>query len=380
MEKKKIIRLSTVPESLNVFCKDLLKDLSKDYEVIAVSSSGKEMEEISERENVRTVSVNMERRISPFRDLKSLFGLIKVFRREKPDIVHSITPKAGLLGMLAARLTGVKVRIHTFTGLVFPSSTGLKRKLLKFTDALTCRCATHIIPEGRGVMNDLINNHVTKKTLRILGHGNVRGVDMNYYCLSDDVEKRAAELKSSNSFTFVFVGRVVRDKGVEELVDAFVRLQGEMPFLRLFVVGGFDAGIDPISEQTKKLMESSDSITLFGSQADVRPFYAASDCFVLASYREGFPNTPLEAGAMGLPCVVTDINGANEIIVEGENGLIVPPKDKEALYSAMKRIAEDKELYGKLKSNARKMIESRFERGYVWGCLKDFYKEVLSDV
>lgn len=380
MDKKKIIRLSTVPVSLNVFCKDLLKDLSEEYEIVAVSSPGKDLDEVGKREGVRTIAVLIERRISPFKDLKTLFTLRKIFRKERPDMVHSITPKAGLLGMMAAKMAGVKVRVHTFTGLVFPSAIGLKRKILKFTDKMTCRCATHVIPEGHGVKKDLINNKITKKPLKVLGYGNIRGIDFGYYTISDEVKTAAKEFEDRSKFTFLFVGRIVRDKGVEELVEAFCRLKAENNEIRLLLVGGYDDGIDPVSESTRKKIEQTEGIFFNDFASDVRPFYAASDCFVLPSYREGFPNSVLEAGAMGLPCIVTNINGANEIIAEKENGLIVPPQDADSLYLAMKWIAEDKELYNKLKSNAKPMIESRFDRNFVWSCLKDFYREVLKDV
>ncbi|MBR2134619.1 MAG: glycosyltransferase family 4 protein [Bacteroidales bacterium] len=377
MEKKKLIRVSTIPVSMKVFCKDLLRDLSAEYEVVALSSPDKELEDIAREEGVRTIAVPMERKMAPFKDLRSLLRLIRVFCRERPDIVHSITPKAGLLSMMAARIAGVKCRIHTFTGLVFPTSTGLKRRILITTDRLTCRCATHIIPEGRGVMNDLKENRITKKPMRVLGYGNIKGVDMDYYTRSADVEKEALLLEDKTRFTFVFVGRIAREKGVQELISAFTRLDSGS--FRLLMVGGWETE-DPVDDRTASAIKEAGNITYYGPVADVRPYLAASDCLVLPSYREGFPNAVIEAGAMELPSVVTDINGANEIIAEEKNGLIVPAKDADALYSAMKRIAQDKVLYSDLKANARSMIASRFERGYVWSCLKDFYREALKDV
>ena len=377
MEKKKLIRVSTIPVSMKVFCKDLLRDLSAEYEVVALSSPDKELEDIAREEGVRTIAVPMERKMAPFKDLRSLLRLIRVFRRERPDIVHSITPKAGLLSMMAARIAGVKCRIHTFTGLVFPTSTGLKRRILITTDRLTCRCATHIIPEGRGVMNDLKKSRITKKPMRVLGYGNIKGVDMDYYTRSADVEKEALLLEDKTRFTFVFVGRIAREKGVQELISAFTRLDSGS--FRLLMVGGWETE-DPVDDRTASTIKEAGNITYYGPVADVRPYLAASDCLVLPSYREGFPNAVIEAGAMGIPSVVTDINGANEIIAEEKNGLIVPAKDADALYSAMKRIAQDKVLYSGLKANARSMIASRFERGYVWSCLKDFYREALKDV
>lgn len=377
--KKKIIRMSNIPISMDIFCRDLLKELSKDYEVTALSSPGKELDSIREREGVRTIALPMERRISPFKDLASLRRLVKLFRKEKPVMVHSMNPKAGLLGMMAAKIARVPVRVHTFTGLVFPSATGLKRFILKTTDRITCRCATHVIPEGEGVKKDLLAGHITKKPLKVLGYGNIRGVDMDWYGRTPEVLSKAAGLIREDLFTFVFVGRIAADKGVRELVTAFSRLLEKRKDIRLLLVG-YSEEDDPIGEDIWKIIDGSEQIVFTGGLvSDVRPYLAASDCLVLPSYREGFPNSPLEAGAMGLPCIVTDINGSNEIITEGENGLIVPVKDTEALYSAMEKMLENRELCRRMGENARPMVASRYSREIVWNSLKEFYREILKD-
>ena len=185
----KIIRATTVPMSLNAFCAGMLKELSDKYEVVALSSPGEDLEKEEKRECVRTISVSMERRISLVRDLKALIKMISVFHKEKPTMVHSMTPKAGMLCMLAGWLTRVPVRMYTFTGLVWPTSTGLKRKILMLTDKLTCACATHIIPEGQGVKHDLIAGKITKKPLKVLGYGNVKGVDMEQCSRRPEVQE-----------------------------------------------------------------------------------------------------------------------------------------------------------------------------------------------
>jgi len=377
----KIIRATTIPLSLDVFCRGVLKQLSEKYEVVALSSPGKEMETIAEREGVRTISVPMERHISLWKDLKSLCLLIKVFRHERPDMVHSMTPKAGLLCMVAAWLTRVPVRVHTFTGLVFPTAHGLQRRLLMLTDTITCRCATHIIPEGEGVKKDLLSHGITHKPLRVLGFGNVMGVDMQFYSRRPEVMTVAKTLRDDTKFTFLFVGRIVRDKGINELCEAFDRLLQEDPAVRLLLVGWREDGLDPVSESTTNMIDSNPAIIFVGEKHgnDLLAYYAASDCFVFPSYREGFPNTVLEAGAMALPCVVTDINGSREIIVEGENGLIIPPRDTEALLQAMRRMKEDRRLRSYMVSNARNMIACRYEQGYVRKCLYDFYEVIMPE-
>ena len=377
---KKIIRTSTIPDSLNTFCRDLLRELQQGegYEVVAVSSPGTELDELADREGVRTVAVAMERRISPLKDLVSLWRLVRVFRREKPLMVHSITPKAGLLSMMAAWLTRVPVRLHTFTGLVFPTATGLTQKILILTDRLTCACATHIVPEGEGVKRDLAAYRITRKPLRVLGHGNIRGIDLQRFDPSlPDVQSRAAEIRKPGVFTFIVIGRLVGDKGINELVRAFRRLNAEMPATRLLLIGGYETELDPLRPETSDEIDRNPAIEAVGRQSDVRPWLAASDCAVLASYREGFPNVVIEAGAMGLPQIVTDINGANEIIIEGRNGTIVPPRDSDALYQAMRRMITDRDFCAACASEARGMIASRYEQGYVRRCLKEYYKEIL---
>jgi len=367
MSRLKLIRAATVPTSLNIFCRGMLRELSQTYEVIALSSYGKELDQIAEREEVRTIGVNMERRISPYKDLASLIRLVRVFRKEKPDIVHSMTPKAGLLCMIAAWLTRVPLRIHTFTGLVFPTATGIKRHILMWTDKITCACATHIIPEGEGVKNDLVNFGITSKPIRVLGYGNVRGVDLDYF---------VPQHIPHNDFRFLYIGRIVRDKGINELVQAFVQLPDEA---QLWLVGDIEPS-DPVDAQTMQTIQQHPRIKLYESTEDVRPYYNQADCLVLPSYREGFPNVVLEAGAMQLPCLVTDINGSREIITNHINGLIVPSKDAEQLRLAMQYLLSHPQEAQAMGLSARPVIEQKFEQSFVRQCLYNYYKEIIHAV
>ncbi len=378
----KIIRATTVPMSLTAFCSGMLKELSEKYEVVAVSSPGEDLEKVAIREGVRAIAVPMERHISALKDLKSLFSMMRVFHKEKPIMVHSMTPKAGLICMLAAWFTRVPVRVHTFTGLVWPTESGLKRLILMFTDRLTCACATHIIPEGEGVKCDLIARKITKKPLKVLGYGNVKGVDMNRCSRRPEVMQIADNLRKEGCFTFLYVGRVVRDKGINELCSAFNRLHNDYPNARLVLVGPYEDALDPISEQSRKIIDENKAIEAVGAKSgdELLAYYAAANCFVMPSYREGFPNTVLEAGAMGLSSIVTDINGSREIIKDGVNGLIVQPRDAGALYQAMQLMLRSTIDRDRMAGNARKMIADRFEQGFVRKCLYDFYDEILQNI
>lgn len=373
--KNKIIRAVTVPQSLD-FCREvMIKMRAMGYDMMAVTSPGPELDELRDKDGFHCVAVPMERHISIVNDFKSLMRMISVFRKEKPQVVHSMTPKAGMICMVAAWLTHVPVRIHTFTGLVWPTATGLKRKILMMTDWLTCACATHVIPEGQGVLNDLKNGGITKKPMKVLGYGNVRGVDMERFSPA-----RFKATKNPDVFTFVFVGRIVGDKGINELVEAFVKLHDKHKNTRLVLVGKYEHELDPVSGKTRKLIDTNDGIDACGPKYgdDLLQMYVNADCFVMPSYREGFPNTVLEAGAMGLPSIVTDINGSREIIENEKNGLIVPSKNANALYDAMERMLTDDKARGIMRSNARQIIESRFEKNFVQKCQIEFYERILN--
>lgn len=372
--KKKIIRACTVAMSIDFF-DEIMRHLRNDgYEMVALTSPGKQLESLKE-EGFHCIEVEMERHISPWKDMKALMKMVRVLCKERPYMIHSMTPKAGLLCMIAGWLTGVPVRVHTFTGLVWPTSTGLRRKILMATDWLTCACATHIIPEGQGVLDDLKGHRVCRKPMRVLGYGNVKGVDMKRF----DPNRFVDIKKNADSFTFIFVGRIVGDKGVNELVEAFTRLHEKYQNTRLLLVGRYEENLDPVKQVTLDRIKANTAIDACGPKygEDLLVEFMKADCHVMPSYREGFPNTPMEAGALGLPNIVTDINGSREIVVDGENGLIVPPRTVQPLYDAMERMVTDTAMREKMQKKARPMIESRFEKGFVQDCLINFYSEIM---
>tara|TARA_B100000768_G_scaffold180070_1_gene199145 strand:+ start:4347 stop:5537 length:1191 start_codon:yes stop_codon:yes gene_type:complete len=380
--KPKLIRTSTVAISLDYLLKGQLKFLNNHYEVLAASGTDAHLENVFLREGVRVVNVPMQRDISPIKDLITLWKLYLLFCNEKPKIVHSITPKAGLLSMTAAYFARVPIRVHTFTGLIFPTKTGIFQKLLILMDKLLCFFATNIYPEGEGVKNDLTNYKITKKPLRIIANGNVNGVDINFFDskLFNNEKKtllrRSLAINASN-FVFIFVGRLVGDKGINELVVAFKKLQttSSLPFqLSLILVGPLEPLLDPLKPKTLKEINNNKNIISVGFKSDIRPYLSISDILVFPSHREGFPNVVLQAGAMGLPCIVSDINGCNEIIEEGKNGWIIPVKDENAILNSMRNCILDINKTTIKKSNIRNIIENRFQQEIVWQALLKEYK------
>lgn len=376
----KIIRATTIPLSLTTFCGGLLTELREEdgYDVVALSSPGPELDALGRNEGVRTIGVKMRRDIAPLADLRALLRLVRVLRREKPDLIHTMTPKAGLLGMMAARIAGVPVRLHTFTGLLFPTATGLRRHLLKFTDRLTCLAATHINPEGQGVATDLREAGITKKPLRVLANGNVRGVDPDHLSPTPDIIAAGAEIRRrlgipADAFVFIFIGRFVGDKGLRELLTVFPSLP---PTAHLVLVGATDGSRDDIPAG---MLAGNGRIHLSGGWVDdVRPWLAMADTLVFPSYREGFPNVVLEAGAMSIPSIVTDINGSREIITSGHNGLVIPPRTTAPLLEAMTAMLSLPTAYRRaMDAAARADVLARFTTTTIRYALRAFYREIL---
>lgn len=382
-EKKKMIRTSTVAMSLDFLLMGQLRFLNQYYDVIAVSGRDSSLDKVEIREGVQTLSVSMERKISLFKDLKSLLKLYLLFRREKPCIVHSITPKAGLLSMTAAYFARVPVRIHTFTGLIFPYRKGLFQRILIFMDCALCFFATEVYPEGEGVKNDLIKYKITRKPLKVIHKGNLNGIDVSHFnpdlfpASQNDSLRKKLNIPHSN-FVFVYVGRLVSDKGINELMQAFDELYNELGNVNLLLVGCFENDMDPLTDEANYVIKNHEGVRFVGFQPDVRPYMAISNALVFPSYREGFPNVVLQAGAMKLPSIVTNISGCNEIIKENINGSIIPVKNYLAIKDAMRNFVQNPSKVKELGCNSRIEVESNFEQIKVWNALLKEYNSVLS--
>ena len=382
-EKKIIIRITTVPVSLNVLLKGQLAFMNQFYKVIGVSTYEEHhFAEIRNRERIELVSLTMTRTISPLKDLIALYKLYFFLKKEKPFIVHSHTPKAGTIGMIAAKLAGVPHRFHTIAGLPLLESKGAKRKLLNFVEKITYSCATKILPNSNGLKEIIVENKFTNANkLKVIANGSSNGIDCTHYDASLFLENDKTSLTenlgiSSKDFVFIFVGRMVGDKGINELVKSFKRLSTDVENVKLLLVGPFENNLDPLKKNTIEEIDSNNKIIAVGAQKDVRPYFAIANVLVFPSYREGFPNVVMQAGAMGLPSIVTNINGCNEIIIEGENGLIIPVKNIELLYQAMIKILNEKDEYRIMSQKSRDLVVKRYEQKYVWEQLLKEYQSL----
>jgi len=380
MPRPKLIRITTVPLSLDKLLDGQLRFMSQYYDIEAISSEPDYLERIGKKEGVPVYHIEMTRKITPFKDLKSVWELYRHFRKAKPLIVHTHTPKAGIVGMLAAKLAGVPNRLHTVAGLPLLEATGNKRKLLDFVEKLTYSCATNVYPNSHGLLEIITQNrYCAPLKLKVLAGGSSNGIDTQKFSTAHFSPEQNREMRKSlgigeDDHVFVFVGRLVGDKGINELVVAFTKLCERNDKVKLLLVGTPEAELNPLKTETLTAMETHPHICCAGFQSDVRPYFAISDSLVFPSYREGFPNVVMQAGAMDLPSIVSDINGCNEIIAEGENGLIVPVKNESALHDAMEKLVSEPALYAKLKANARKMIVERYEQKTVWEAILAEYR------
>lgn len=377
MKRKKILRITTADISLNSLLRGQLRFLNQYYDVVGVASDTGVLNAVGEREGIRVIDVPMHREISLKADIVSLWKLYRLFRKERPDILHANTPKGSLLAMVAGMLAGVPRRIYLVTGLRYQGAQGKFRYLLKTMERLSCRFATNVIPEGQGVLHILQKDGITNKPLRVLHYGNINGIDTQYYDIEATIIDKELANWASRKFTFVFVGRIVRDKGIEELVACIRQLD-----CQLILVGTFEKD-NAVSKSTQEFLETSQKVKFVGWQEDVRPFLAVANALVFPSYREGFPNAPMQAGAFNLPSIVTDINGCNEIIKDGLNGKIIQaPLNEKGVYTnditqpleqTMRWFLTHQEEVKRMGKNARRMIVERYEQKDVWQALLDYY-------
>ena len=383
---KKLIRITTIPLSLDKLLGKQLSFMNDYYEVIAVSADEKELERVTKKYGVKHHHVEMTRQITPWKDLKAVWKMYKFLKKEKPEIVHTHTPKAGLVGMMAAYFAGVPNRLHTVAGLPLLEASGPKRKVLNLVEKITYAFANKIYPNSFGLQKIIVDEKFcSPQKLKVIGNGSSNGIDSTRFNLSQvPVEKTTVYRQqlsiSEKDFVFIFVGRLVKDKGINELVAAFCNLKSSLKTsnpqtLKLLLVGPHEKHLDPLNPETEQEISKNPDIIETGFQSDVRPFFAVSDALVFPSYREGFPNVVLQALSMELPAIVSNINGCNEIITSNKNGIIVPAKDEKALQKAMEKLYNDHQFYVGLKKTSRESI-MKYEQKHVWQELLKEYRSL----
>ena len=381
----KLIRITTVPMALRYLLPGQMHFMANNgFDVVMISADGKELAEVIAKEQCRHIIVPMTRKITPLQDLKCLLRLIKIFRKEKPDIVHTHTPKAGLLGMMAAKFCGVKVRIHTVAGLPLMVEKGFKHQLLKFIEKLTYASANHIWPNSNSLMQFIIKNKLCKTAkLSIIAKGSTNGIQLNRFNKENLQPEIIDEIKtqinySANNIYLLCIGRLVVDKGIAELVHVFTRLQKANDNLVLILVGEYETTLDPLPSETLHEIEINPSIIHINWTTQVEYYMKLADLFVFPSHREGFPNVLLQAGAMGLPVICSHITGNIDIVTNNETGLIFDSGNEQQMLKLLQYALLHPQHMQNMAKKLQQEIKENYPRENIWQNMLEAYKSLVN--
>ncbi|MFN3999041.1 glycosyltransferase family 4 protein [Algoriphagus sp.] len=381
----KIIRITTVPLSLKVLLAGQMNYIkAQGWEVIMVSAGGRELNQVIKNEDVRHKVIPFTRKITPLTDLKCIWLLVQLFRKEQPDIVHTHTPKAGLLGMIAANIAGVKIRIHTLAGSPAMVAEGRKKNLLESVEKWTYSNATEVWPNSVGLRKFVIQKGLCSEyKLRVIGNGSSNGVDLKKFNRDSLKENHlvAASMRikaSDDDFIILCVGRQVRDKGIEELVTAFLSSK-IVDKSKLVLLGAFEQDLNPLSSETIKIIQDHPRIVQIDWSDHVAHYLALSDILVHPSHREGFPNVILEAGAMQVPVICSDIIGNTDIITQKKTGLIFPVKNAAILKEALEFAFVKRYKMAEFAANLYDDIINNYDRKFLHNEIFRNYERLIND-
>jgi glycosyltransferase involved in cell wall biosynthesis len=381
----KLIRITTAPLSLKYLLPGQMRFMNQNgFEVVMVSSDGPELEEVIPNEGCRHQVIPMTRKMTPLADLRSLWLLYRFFKKEKPDIVHSHTPKAGLLAMLAAKFAGVKLRIHTIAGLRFMTSTGTTRKILVTMEKLTAKAATHVWPNSFSLLDYIRNNKLANpKKLEVISLGSSNGINLARFSPAAIGQKKLDEIKhlvqyDSNLIYFLSVGRIVHDKGMDELLRAFIPIHQQNDRARLILVGAFEDELDPISDEARRILQTHPAVIQAGWSDAVEYFMHFSYALVHPSHREGFPNVLLQAGALLCPIICSRIEGNVDIVEQEKTGLLFEVRNEKELEEKLQFSLMHPEIMKKYAVSLRQKIEQYFDQPLIHQRLRERYLELLA--
>lgn len=363
--RPRILIVVAVPMTINYFLLNYLRALSKDYDVtVACSDEGSALADILPT-GVSHISTAIHRKISLLGDLKSLFCLVRLMQRQNFDMIHSVTPKAGLLAQLAAWFSGVGIRIHTFTGQVWATKEGISRSFLKTLDRIIALSATQVLADSASQRDFLIaENVVSTAKIEVLGHGSISGVDVKRFQPDSELRQIVREQLgfSEVDVLALFIGRLTRDKGVLDLIRAFNKVSEGLPSLSLLLVGPDEEGME---REINRLSGSDTRIRILGKTQSPENFMAAADFLCLPSYREGFGSVVIEAAASGLPAMVSSIYGLTDAVQNGVSGQLHAPKDVEAIAELLQKFTNETKWRQRLGQNARRRALEQFSAEYV---------------
>lgn len=379
-----LTHVTTVPDSLDFFRGQVDYMKARGLTVRAVTSPGPDLRRFAAELDIPVDTVAMARRITPVRDLAAVAALRGVLRRHRPVIVHGHTPKGGLLGLTAAVAAATPVRIYHMRGLPFTTATGWRRALMQQTERLSCRLAHQVFAVSESVRAIAIETHLCDPDkIKVLGRGSGNGVDAGGRFDPDTVgpagrrQTRGRLGLGEGDLVVGFVGRIVRDKGISELVEAWRSIREAHARAHLILIGPFEPR-DAVARDTERALRADPRIHLVGSVLEMPAWYAAMDLVVLPTYREGFPNVVLEAAAMRLPVVATRVAGCVDAVEDGRTGILVPPRDAAALASGVHGYLVDPALRRRHGAAGRERVLAHFRPETIWQALYLEYVRLLA--
>ena len=376
----RLVHLTTVPETLWFLRGQLSFMRSKGFDMHCVSSPGARLEDFGRLEHASTHGVRMARRPAPLADLVSLRALVLLFRSLRPLIVHAHTPKAGLLSMIASWLVCSPVRVYHIHGLPLMTAHGMRKRLLIGIERMACLFAHRVLCVSQSVRQVVLDFHICPANkISVLRAGTVNGIDALGRFRPDQYGEARAATRSAleipdEAQVIGFVGRLVRDKGVDDLVTAWLELSQRFPALHMIVAGRFEPE-DPVSPITEHALRHDVRVHLLGQVDEMPAVYSAMDVLILPSYREGFPYVPMEASAMAIPVVITNVPGCVDAVVDGVTGTLVPPRDPKSLAGAIARYLDDPDLRRRHGLAGRERVLRDFRPEDIWEAT---YQEYLS--
>lgn len=376
----KLVRMTTVPFSMRALLKGQEVYFSEKAFTLYLGSGPGER---TTQSGMRIEYLPLSRELSVWQDIYALWKTWRWLKAVRPDILHTHTPKAGLIGMIAGFFAGVPLRLHTVAGLPEMEMKGPLKVVLRLTEQITATFATHVYPNSYGLMHYMAGQRLApSRKMKVIGNGSSNGIDVEYYKHSPALCAKASYIRhmygiDGSDRVFVFVGRLDNHKGMRELQVAFEQILKTHERTWLLLVGPVETvrgGLDP---GVLHWYQSNDHVVLAGMQQDIRPWLLAGDVLVFPSYREGFPNAPLQAMALGRPVIATDIIGCNEIVKHGVNGLLIPKKDPDALTSAMRYFLKNRQQGLEMGKCGRESVVQKFEQQWYWSQLEKEYAHLL---
>ena len=378
-KRKKICIVATIPMSINVSMKPHVDMLSELYEVTLIANGKAQDFSALFGEHICAIPVNISRSVSLMQDLFALLRLFKIFKGEQFDAVHSITPKAGLLAMLAALAAGVPVRIHTFTGQVWANKSGVVRWGLKALDKLIAKCATGLLTDSFSQRLFLINEKIVQSDrILVLGNGSVCGVDVDRFKpnLVKRLQIRSELSMPEDGIVCLYLGRLNPDKGVQDLAAAFASFAANTPHAHLMVVGPDEGGMSEVLQSV--LRNCSDQYHRIGFTNKPEDYMAAADIFCLPSYREGFGSVLIEAAAAGVPALASNIYGITDAVVNGRTGMLHEPKNVVQIAEILQKMINDNVLRQNMSVQAIARVKELFATQVLVDAMRNYYSSLLN--